>query len=776
MAEPERRRRRPTVSCVLCRRRKIRCNRESPCSNCIRSKNENCVYPENQALQSPRHHIGRTQAAARGSAVPSHQFREPISTISGDGASSTSRESTIASYPLSSTVTSLTSASTSPSHPSSTRSEDTDVESIKDKIRRLEEQLSKATARSTPFPATSSSTNIETKTSSLGGEFHIEFESRFFGQVQSIPRSTAHKARLFGQSHWINMAILVSEGIFEILEPHIKDDTSKTFTTLYRCKYLSKTIKTRRAPPWPCPPTADLPPKTITDELIDCYLRTIERVYRILHVPTFRKDYEALWLASPEPGSAFLVQLKLVLAIGAVTYDDQFSLRTSAIRWVYEAQTWCSKPKFKSRLSIQSLQTKILLLLAEEIVGVGADPIWTSSGALLRTAVFMGLHRDPARLAKRTNFAAEMHRRLWNTILELNLQSSLTLGGPPFLSASDFDTEPPGNFDDDQLLTGDAIPKSDGNFTQTSVAIALRKTFPLRLAVTKLLNDLGSDGTYEATIRLDGELRAAYKTLCQHLQRCRLNSGLSPSILELRVVDFVMHRYLSALHVPFFGPSLHETVFAFSRKVVVESALKIWCAAYPTSPILSAQSHGNITSSNADDLTRLVTCGSGFYRTVAMEATLLIAVELRAQLEENESLSPVILRSDLLSVMEDAKTWGLQCIEAGQSNIKGHLLSSIVAAHIDGLMQGIERDQLPAVLIKAAEDSLDKTLSMLEAMLAQVQDDGNVGDLHQMSLNTSPEATENWGFLMSDALFNSSSAEPMLWMFNHETTQDPSFW
>lgn len=650
------------------------------------------------------------------------------------------------------------------------------MESIKNKIQQLEEQLSKATARSTPFPTTPSSTNIETKTSSLGGEFHIEFESRVFGHAQSIPRSTTHKARLFGQSHWINMAILVSEGIFEILEPHIKDDTSKTFTTLHRCKYLSKMIKTRRAPPWPCPPTADLPPKNITDELIDCYLRTIERVYRILHIPTFRKEYEALWLASPEPGSAFLVQLKLVLAIGAVTYDDQFSLRASAIRWVYEAQTWCSKPKFKSRLSVQSLQTKILLLIAEEIVDVGADPIWTSSGALLRTAVFMGLHRDPERLAKRTTFATQMHRRLWNTILELNLQSSLSLGGPPLLSSSDFDTEPPGNFDDDQLLTDDAVPKSDGDFTQTSVAISLRKTFPVRLAVAKLLNDLSSDGSYEATIRLDGELRAAYKTLCQNFQRCRLNSGLSPSSFELRVVDFIMHRYLSALHVPFFGPSLRETAFTFSRKVVVESALKIWCAAYPASPILNAQSHGNITSSNADDLARLVTCGSGFYRTVAVEATLLIAVELRAQLEENESLSPVILRPDLLSVMEDSKTWGLRCIEAGVTNIKGHLLSSIVAAHIEGLIQGIGKDQLTAVLVRAAEDSLERTLPMLEAMLAQGQDDGNVHELHQMSLNTSPEATENWDFLTSDSLFSPGNAEPMLWMFNHEITQDPSFW
>lgn len=32
------------------------------------------------------------------------------------------------------------------------------------------------------------------------------------------------------------------------------------------------------------------------------------------------------------------MQVKLVLALGAVTYNDRFSLRASAIQWVYEAQ------------------------------------------------------------------------------------------------------------------------------------------------------------------------------------------------------------------------------------------------------------------------------------------------------------------------------------------------------------------------------------------------------------------------------------------------------
>lgn len=180
-------------------------------------------------------------------------------------------------------------------------------------------------------------------------------------------------------------------------------------------------MKSQRVRRWPTPPTMDLPEADVADELVDCYLRTIETIYRILHVPNLMRDYKILWASGIEQDTAFLVQIKLVLAIGATIYDRQFSLRALAVRWVYEAQTWISDPEFKSRLGLQFLQTNILLLLARELVGIGGNSIWVSAGGLFRRAVNMGLHQDPAELPKRTTFDAEMRRRLWNIILEVAL-------------------------------------------------------------------------------------------------------------------------------------------------------------------------------------------------------------------------------------------------------------------------------------------------------------------------------------------------------------------
>lgn len=523
-----------------------------------------------------------------------------------------------------------------------------------------------------------------------------------------------------------------------------------------RCKNLARSIKARRAPSWPSPPTLELPPKDVSDALLDCYFRSSESVYRILHIPTFQRDYEAFWISNATPDMGFLVQIKLVLAIGTLTYDDNFSLRTSAIRWVYEAQTWLSEPKFKSRLTIQFLQTHLLLLIAQEQVGAGGDSIWISIGGLLRKAVHMGLHRDPIHLPQRTIFAAEIRRRLWNTILEIALQSSLCSGGPPFISLDDFDTAPPGNFDDEQLVADDPIPKAEEQFTRVSIVIALRKTFPIRLAIVRFLNNLPASGTYEETLRLDTQFRTAYKDLNRTLQACSKPPPprLSASIprFEMRVVDLIMVQYLSSLHLPYFGPALNQATYAFSRKVVVDSSLKIWRLIHP----LSSPSSTTVATphQDPDPLARLSTFSSSFYPLVAIHAALLIFVELQAQLrEDEENLGPVSVRPDLLAVLDEAKKWTLRTVEAGETNIKGFLLMCVTRAQIEGLMNGLSGNDRAEELAKAAEYSVDICLPILEEMVASLRRDAGGGEEQQRLMVDTPSDMENWSFMVRPCRF-----------------------
>ena len=529
-----------------------------------------------------------------------------------------------------------------------------------------------------------------------------------------------------------------------MIEPHALKEDSKATSTMRKCKILARIIKARRSPSWPAPPTPDLPPRNVADKLVDGYLSTMETVLRILHIPSFRRDYEALWTPGTKPDPAFLVQLKLVMAIGAVLYDNTFSLRPSAMQWIYEGHTWISGPEFKRKLTVQSLQTQLLLVLARDLVGVDEGSLWISIGSILRAAMYMGLHRDPACLPKRTVFAAEMRRRLWNTILELALLHGMSSGGPILLSLEDFDTAPPGNYDDDQLTGENPSPMPGNYFTQSSVAIALRETIPIRLKILRFLNDLSSHVTYEEALRLDAQMRSSYKILRASLQKQDSKKGVPPPQFAIRIADLFMNRFLLSLHVLFFSPLLNSTTYAFSRKVVVETSLKIWHSLIQPSPT----SDGTSDSWDlGDDLTRLVTSGSGFFRISVNLVSMLIMAELKLQLQEDDGLTPVPLRQDLLSVMDAAKIWTIKAIERGETNIKGYIFTILVSTQIECLIDGVEREEMVLRLVSTAEAGEERCLKILEEQVAEGQPEGIVDDgMSHMALSTPADFMGDWDF------------------------------
>lgn len=74
LGEP-RRRNRPALSCIQCRTRKIRCDRNEPCASCMKSKIVNCTYEE---ARRPKPRLWRLSPAP--AAVHHHPERSPTST------------------------------------------------------------------------------------------------------------------------------------------------------------------------------------------------------------------------------------------------------------------------------------------------------------------------------------------------------------------------------------------------------------------------------------------------------------------------------------------------------------------------------------------------------------------------------------------------------------------------------------------------------------------------------------------------------------------------
>ncbi|KAF2011581.1 hypothetical protein BU24DRAFT_495735 [Aaosphaeria arxii CBS 175.79] len=738
MTEPERRRRRPAVSCTSCRKRKVRCNREQPCNHCTKSKTD-CRYEGHPAL-------------AQRQSTLSSDTSLPTTAIAGVSNAST---------PL----------MRSSSGASSDQVSILELQSLKEKIKQLEQQISRGSSAVAPSPAPSSS-HAEILDIGPIGCFTVHGSS-VFGHPQWLPRSITHKTRLYGQSHWIHTAALFKD-VLERFEPATRDESSKGISGLRKCKSLATVIKAQRTPPWPLPPTTTLPTKEVADELIESYLRTIERVYRILHIPLFRADYEKLWVPDTQYDIAFLVQVKLVLALGAIFYDDTFSLRETALRWIYEAQTWLSEPEFKSRLGLQYLQTHLLHLLAREFVNVGGDYTWVSAGSVLRIATYMGLNRDPAQIPSRTRLCCEMRRRLWNTILELALQSSLMLGAPPLITTNDFDTQPPGNFDDEDLLESEKpAPKSETEYTQTSMAIALRKSFQTRLSIAKFLNDLNPNPTYQEALRLHSELHQELKDLRRTLSKYKPGSTSKQSIFEVNTVDYLMNRYLSSVHTPYLGYAMQEASYAFSRKAAVESALRILYAGGSITQSASQTANYHQQKPELNDLPRLICRGSGFFRTITIQALLVIVVEVRAQLQEEEGLGSMPIRPDLISAVEELRVWNLKSIKAGETNIKGHLFANMIVAQIDGLRQRLDENEMTQLIIAKAEESIDTCLSILEELAAQGSPQKSSSTVSSWG-NTNP--MDDWDLMTLDGPLPFDLEDPMNWSIDDTIMEKAPFW
>ena len=84
-----------------------------------------------------------------------------------------------------------------------------DAESMARRIKDLEDQLARITYASSAGVTKPSSSNIETLSTGLTGPFHIELEDRSCGVERASSKSVAHKTRVFGQSHWVNGAVIV---------------------------------------------------------------------------------------------------------------------------------------------------------------------------------------------------------------------------------------------------------------------------------------------------------------------------------------------------------------------------------------------------------------------------------------------------------------------------------------------------------------------------------------------------------------------------------------
>jgi hypothetical protein len=501
---------------------------------------------------------------------------------------------------------------------------------------------------------------------------------------------------------------------------------------LEKCKGLSSQLKASRPLSTPLDLRTCIPSKELCHQLKQAYFRTFEGVFRILHVPSFERDYDQYWEDPQVASESFLVRLLLVVAIGTCFHTGPTtfgqSLHESSAQWILVANMYLSGPVEKRRLNLGSVQNYCLLLLALQTNAVGGDLTWITAGSLVRTAMSVGLHRDPVYFPHMTGLQTELRRRLWYTTLEIAVQASLDSGMPPLISCSDYDCEPPSNLDDfqvDEHSTSAPQAESDAMFTETSMLRMLARSVPLRIETARILNGLHSDTSYQATIALGEKLTQACRANSTSFQAFNDTGSLDhkrPSAFAIKMVDTLCRRFLLSLHTPFAHKAAIDYTYHYSRKVCLDASLLL--LSYATvSPAPSPQAQ-------LDEFTRLRLVGRGMYRSVLLNAAATVCVEVITDLREDSSPWTSVTSNDPRSeALRDvvAVTW--QRMQSGETSVKAHVGFVCALAQIEALQAGVSVEE-------ATMDAALKSLKSCHAVLeTRVKETGSLAGENVLSLH-----------------------------------------
>ncbi|KAF7136724.1 hypothetical protein CNMCM5793_006042 [Aspergillus hiratsukae] len=499
---------------------------------------------------------------------------------------------------------------------------------------------------------------------------------------------------------------------------------------IVKCKQLARDIKKQLPSRSPLPTSIHqlLPGRPLLDELVQLYFDTFESCYRILHIELFRAEYES-YLSDPETAmTPFKVKLLLVMATAAPLHGDAQAyneLAAKARACIHIAQGWLSAPFEKDRLTLEGIQIHCLLLLARQVNRVGADLAWISAGSLIRMAMQMGLHQDPVYLGNMSMLHRESRRRLWYTILELNVQAALDSGMAPMITAAEYNTQPPSNLDDDDLVEarGEGPPVKAASIpTQTSVQRLLADSLPLRLEATRMINNLQDKPSYDQVLRLGNELASVCRSAAifadQHASTDHDMSTHEARRFKYNFCEHYLSRFLLSLHYPYAIQSKHNPLYSYSQKVCLEAALDL--------------------VSLLEDKTyrRLLLSGGGMYRDIITRGAVVIFLELVTQLEASNSIFSKqrnrARREPLLEAARKVVQYTHDRLWYGETNVRGYLFACMAMAQVEALLDG---RPVKEAVINAASQSLAVCRKILESMAVS-----------SLSTSASPPEIASWTY------------------------------
>ncbi|KAL7920749.1 hypothetical protein ACQKWADRAFT_297830 [Trichoderma austrokoningii] len=603
------RRRLTPPACVECQRRKIRCDGATPCGPCSKLPSTRCIY-NNLHFQPFRHGDFRSSNSTRldFSQLPDIQSNRhhPLFQNSNSGRLDLFSLETTAVHLRDNVGVDLATylglddahSRIAPSHSTRVPFPDASASKISDASTAVSRQLSTPSEDHTSWSSTNSIFDSEPQQQipSVATQ----------GRIASCWEEAMNKCE---RLQFVLYGLRNKRGPIQLQPKHepLRPLIDK-FVKLERQARSSKHSAPRLSLNWTAAPELPnyavkklLPPQRICDILLDAYLATFESVLRILHVPSFLRDYERFWAGSsstwsPDIEELFLCKLVICIALGAFvnpeldTTDktvsepnqDGIYWRDQAKTWIAYGRQWLARKAIAgSRADLNTAQIICLLALSRYTGPVNA----TSTGSLwspgdhdlTRLAIQLGLNRDPTTIdPDMPATEIEVRRRLWATMLELSLQLCLDHELPAPISPETYDCAPPSDLADEDTSNtsnADSTPLSylarlspSYRKVRTNFLVILTRTQRQRLRILHIMHSPGVAKALDDTHRLAAELKAAYSAELRKLQSLQKKS----TDFQIKLLDTLTLPFILAPHAKFAAHPLPSPACYFSRKVRME--------------------------------------------------------------------------------------------------------------------------------------------------------------------------------------------------------------
>jgi hypothetical protein len=322
-----------------------------------------------------------------------------------------------------------------------------------------------------------------------------------------------------------------------------------------------------------------------------------------MHNPSALKDYHTHSLGSltppqyrkfwDDPEASSISWLALLFAImGLATFagiaagDDPAEEGMTPMDLIQSYRECCVQSLVLSNYTKPGPHTMeaLMIYMESEFLLTKDDQVqcYLLVGNAVKLGLRMGLHRDPTKVGgKITPYQAEMRRRIWHHLLQIDLLCSFQIGLPGTADCIDSDTQYPGNlldedFNEDSLTPPLSRPESE--ITPMSYTIGKSRVAKVSRKISFLANSITLP-SYSEVMHIDKLLHEAHSQV-----PAPFHLGSEPSFsitdssertIKRLSIALLFHKSRCMLHRKFLLKENEHPEFAYSKSAGLEASMAL---------------------------------------------------------------------------------------------------------------------------------------------------------------------------------------------------------